>query len=136
MELVYEGEQEGAAKVAIELIELAVQHVFLCYFPRISKLEKPGVESPYQALIDFFMEGNEITLFDDLKNKDYNKTLSDIVPLNALIEKYMGESKVEDHSFIAEIILWALASNEKLTKDRMHNKYEFKDSIQSYLKDL
>ena len=136
VELVYEGEQEGAAKVAIELIELAVQHVFLCYFPRISKLEKQGVESPYQELIDFFMEGNEITLFDDLKNKDYNKTLSDIKPLNALIEKYMGESKIEDHSFIAEIILWALASNEKLSKDRMRNKYEFKDSIQSYLKDL
>ena len=43
MELVYEGEQEGAAFVANHLIENAIKTLFIKYFPKIEKkLEKAG----------------------------------------------------------------------------------------------
>merc|ERR1711991_103507 len=43
VELVYEGEQEGAAEVAKNLIAEAVKTLFVKYFPKIEKLEKKGV---------------------------------------------------------------------------------------------
>ena len=56
VELVYEGEQEGAANVAITLIGEAIKTLFGNYFPKVSKLEKPGVPGPYQELVDYFFE--------------------------------------------------------------------------------
>src|SRR5690606_27731760 len=41
VELVYEGEQEGANFVAEELIDQAIQSLFPLYFPKIQKLERP-----------------------------------------------------------------------------------------------
>ena len=54
IELVYEGEQEGADEVAKILIDNAVMIQFGQLFPRISKLEKEGVKTPYTDLIDWF----------------------------------------------------------------------------------
>jgi magnesium chelatase subunit I len=44
VELVYEGEQEGAAIVAQHLINDAIKSYFPAYFPKIEKLEKNPVE--------------------------------------------------------------------------------------------
>jgi magnesium chelatase subunit I len=44
--LVYEGEQEGAAYVAQNLIASAI-HTFPGYFPKIEKLEKPDAKTAY-----------------------------------------------------------------------------------------
>jgi hypothetical protein len=38
--MVYEGEQEGAAFVANQLISEAIKTLFLTYFPKIEKLKK------------------------------------------------------------------------------------------------
>ena len=44
VELVYEGEQEGADVVAQTLISNAIKTLFPDYFPKIEKLEKEGEE--------------------------------------------------------------------------------------------
>ncbi|MGY8927562.1 MAG: sigma 54-interacting transcriptional regulator, partial [Flavobacteriales bacterium] len=54
IELVYEGEQEGADGVAKLLIDNAVMTQFEKIFPRIPKLEKEGVKTPYTDLVDWF----------------------------------------------------------------------------------
>ena len=54
IELVYEGEQEGADEVAKILIDNAVIKQFEKIFPRIPKLEKEGVKTPYTDLIHWF----------------------------------------------------------------------------------
>src|SRR5690606_3121926 len=51
IELVYEGEQEGADHVAKILIEEAVITEFEKIFPRVSKLEKEGKKTAYTDLI-------------------------------------------------------------------------------------
>src|SRR5690606_12605576 len=48
VELVYEGEQEGAAVVAQHLIGDAVKSFFPMFFPKIEKLERQDQESPYK----------------------------------------------------------------------------------------
>jgi magnesium chelatase subunit I len=54
IELVYEGEQEGADEVAKMLIDAAVLVQFNQLFPRIPKLEKAGTKTPYSDVIHWF----------------------------------------------------------------------------------
>ena len=54
IELVYEGEQEGADEVAKMLIDAAVLVQFDQLFPRIPKLEKAGTKTPYSDTIHWF----------------------------------------------------------------------------------
>ncbi|MFT5878566.1 MAG: magnesium chelatase subunit I, partial [Dokdonia sp.] len=54
VELVYEGEQEGAVMVAQTLIGMASKTLFLNRFPKIQKLTKEEEETPYDNVIDWF----------------------------------------------------------------------------------
>ena len=45
IELVYEGEQEGAYNVALTLLGSAIKTLYSKIFPKIEKIEKQGVES-------------------------------------------------------------------------------------------
>ena len=56
IELVYEGEQEGADEVARLLIDRAVEAQFEKIFPKITKLEKENERKYYSDLIDWFDE--------------------------------------------------------------------------------
>ena len=47
IELVYEGEQEGANEVSFHLISMSIKTLFPKYFPKIEKLEKPNETGPY-----------------------------------------------------------------------------------------
>jgi magnesium chelatase subunit I len=54
VELVYEGEQEGASEVAKQLIADAVKTQFADYFPKIEKLQKEGETQPYDDIMAWF----------------------------------------------------------------------------------
>ena len=70
VELVYEGEQEGAAAVAYNLIGEAVKSLFPEFFPKIRKLQKQEEESPYDNLISWFFNTNsDFELLDDLNEE-------------------------------------------------------------------
>ncbi|ALR32422.1 magnesium chelatase [Chryseobacterium sp. IHB B 17019] len=119
VELVYEGEQEGAEAVAQMLIDNAIRSLFTVHFPKVEKLEKKGVEGPFQQITDWFLEDDgflEIT--DESPDESYAKALNRINPLNDLIEKYQPDTKPEDILFLKEFILWGLAVNKKLNKER------------------
>ena len=116
IELVYEGEQEGAAVVAQQLIENAVKAQFVQYFPKIEKLQKEGAQNPYDEVVVWFFEQNGgFELLDSLSNKEYKSRLDLIEPLDSLIEKYLGDIAEEDIYFFKEFVLWALVENNKLS---------------------
>ena len=62
IELVYEGEQEGAAIVAQGLIGKAMRNHFITLFPDPSKLKKKKQSSPYQKVLEWFSENNEVDI--------------------------------------------------------------------------
>jgi magnesium chelatase subunit I len=137
IELVYEGEQEGAAVVAQQLIENAVKAQFVQYFPKIEKLQKEGAQNPYDEVVVWFFEQNGgFELLDSLSNKEYKSRLDLIGPLDALIEKYVGKIAEEDVYFFKEFILWALVENKKLSKYNMSDGLRFKDVYGGYISDL
>ena len=136
VELVYEGEQEGAAFVAQNLIGSAIHTFFPGYFPKIEKLEKPNEKTAYSDLIEWFFAEIGFELLDDSSDEEYERILGAIVPLEILIKKYQPELPKEDKFFMKEFILWALVEYNKLSKDRIAEGYQFKDIYGSYISKL
>ncbi|PZX92105.1 magnesium chelatase [Flavobacterium aquariorum] len=136
VELVYEGEQEGAAIVAQHLINDAIHTFFPAYFPKIEKLEKQGEKTPYTDVLDWFFTESGFELLDDCTDEEYKTILDSITPLEKLIEKYQPQLEKRDRYFMKEFILWALVEYKKLSKDRISEGYQFKDIFGSYISRL
>lgn len=136
VELVYEGEQEGAAVVAQYLIADAIKTFFPAYFPKIEKLERDADSSPYAKILEWFFAETGFELLDDASDEDYKKQLDAVTPLEDLIQKYQPEFPTEDKYFLKEFILWGLVEYDKLSKDRVDVGYQFKDLYSSYINKL
>ncbi|AWG22402.1 magnesium chelatase [Flavobacterium faecale] len=136
VELVYEGEQEGAAFVAQQLLGSAIRTLFPMYFPKIEKLEKPNEKTTYTDLIEWFFAESGFELLDDTTDEEYKTILNAIVPLEILLKKHQPDLAPEDHLFMKEFILWAMVEYKKLSKDRIATGYQFKDIYGSYISKL
>ncbi|WP_178987925.1 MoxR family ATPase [Winogradskyella schleiferi] len=136
VELVYEGEQEGADFVANELMNSAIQTLFPKYFPKVEKLEKQGEETPYDDLISWFFNGEGFELLDDFDDATYKAKLDEVKPLDALIADYQPEIDSKDVYFEKEFILWGLTQFKKLSKYRYSEGMQFKDPYGSYISGL
>ncbi|WP_396175781.1 magnesium chelatase [Flavobacterium sp.] len=136
VELVYEGEQEGAAVVAQHLIGDAIRTFFPAYFPKIEKLERDADASPYAKVLEWFFAESGFELLDEATDQTYQKQLDAIHPLEDLIQKYQPEFPTADRYFLKELILWGLVEYNKLSKDRVAEGYQFKDLYSSYINKL
>jgi len=133
VELVYEGEQEGAAIVAENLIGQAVRTLFVTYFPKMEKLKRSEDKNPYAEISAWFANGNEFALPDNIADAEYEKLLKNIPALNELINRYQPNYPKKDAAFLHEFVLWGLAEYSKLSKDKFKSGYQFKDLFDSYL---
>ncbi|MBT6515922.1 MAG: AAA domain-containing protein [Crocinitomicaceae bacterium] len=136
VELVYEGEQEGADFVAHHLISQAAKTLFTTLFPKIEKLEKEEVEGVYDGVLAWFFEEGRFELLDDSTDKDYQKNLSRIQPLDLLIREFQPNTSKQSINFTKELILWALVEYKKLSKERITEGYSFQDLYGNFIKEL
>ncbi|MBT8309307.1 MAG: sigma 54-interacting transcriptional regulator [Flavobacteriaceae bacterium] len=137
VELVYEGEQEGAAQVAYNLIGDAVKNLFDEYFPKIEKLKKQDEETPYDDIVSWFFNQTEgFELMDDLRDKEYCSMLDAISPLDDLLGEYQPKLEKQDSYFVKEFVLWALAEYKQLSKYRFTEGIQFKDPYGSFISGL
>ena len=136
IELVYEGEQEGASEVAYHLISSAIKTLFPLYFPKIEKLEKPNVEGPYDELLSWFFKENELFIEDDTDEKNHRKSLDVIPAIKKIMKKFQTEVDQKDYYFMVEFLLWGLEAQQKLNKLRTFEGIQFKDSLGSFINRL
>ncbi len=136
VELVYEGEQEGADQVAIQLVADAVKTQFLRYFPKIEKLQKQDDKDPYHELIDWFFQQSSFELLDTLDDQEYQLQLDRIEPLDDLIHTYVPQTINDDIPFMKEFILWAMVEMKKLSKYNLTDGVRFKDMYGGYISGL
>ncbi|WP_392348059.1 sigma 54-interacting transcriptional regulator [uncultured Polaribacter sp.] len=137
VELVYEGEQEGAHVVADGLIKKAVTTLFPIYFPEIKKLEKQGEETPYDGIISWFFNTEEdFELLDDHTEEQYKAELDKVKPLDQFIKEQQPNMNEADTYFMKEFILWALVEYKKLSKYRFAEGTQFKDPYSSFMSGL
>jgi magnesium chelatase subunit I len=134
VELVYEGEQEGADVVAYNLIGEAVKSLFSEFFPKIGKLQKQDEEGPYDDIVSWFFNQKEgFELLDDLRDKEYQSLLESISPLDDLLGEYQPNLTAQDSYFVKEFVLWALVEYKQLSKNRFTEGIQFKDPYGSFI---
>lgn len=134
VELVYEGEQEGAALVAYNLIGEAVKSLFPEFFPNVEKLKKQEDESPYDDIVSWFFNLKDgFELLDDLRDKKYKNLLNSISPLDDLLGEYQPNLTKQDSYFVKEFVLWALVEYKQLSKNRFTEGLQFKDPYGSFI---
>ena len=136
VELVYEGEQEGAEQISFHLINQAVKTLFPTYFPEIKKLEKQDEEGPYDQLLGWFYGDNELFLEDSLPDNVYHDTLRGVPKLEKLVATHQSDCLAEDQFFMMEFLLWGLEANKKLNKYRTMEGFQFKDGLGNLLAGL
>ena len=136
IELVYEGEQEGADFVAKELITEAVKTLFTTYFPKIEKLQKQDEETPYDDLLNWFFNQEGVAITSDLSDEEYQQTLLRITPLPQLVKKYVPDVTENDQFFMMEMVLWGLAAYQKLSKHEFSEGTQFQDLYGNFINNL
>jgi magnesium chelatase subunit I len=133
VEMVYEGEQEGPAAVALNIIGAAVKKVFLQFFPNPSKLKKGQERDPYGVIRAWFAAGNTVDLLTDLPNKKFFAELEQVAGLQKIAEKSAAD-ELEIFTFM-ELALHGLAEFEVLNKEFINSTWVFKDFLTGNLKD-
>lgn len=136
VELVYEGEQEGAAVVAERLIKAAIQTLFPGYFPKIEKLERPDEQNDYTEIVEWFFTESGFALPDECPEVEYKRILDEVAPLSKLIATFQSNAPKEDQYFLKEFALWGLVEYKKLSKNRIEKGFQFKDMYGSYISKL
>tara|TARA_B100000787_G_scaffold162672_1_gene143655 strand:+ start:56720 stop:58222 length:1503 start_codon:yes stop_codon:yes gene_type:complete len=137
IELVYEGEQEGAYNVALTLLGNSIKTLYPTFFPKIEKIEKQGVEAPYDEIVSwFFNNSDDFEILDDISEKNYTSILKKVKPLSDFVLKHQTEVIAEEMFFWQEFVLWALVENKKLSKYRYAEGVQFKDPYGSFINGL
>lgn len=136
VELVYEGEQEGAAFVAQDLIDNAVKALFSSYFPKIEKLQRKDEETPFDELIAWFYDAKALELYNDSDEATYRNSLDEVKPLKKLVDKYHPDGNENDRYFLMEFVLWTLSAFDKISKQQFDKGLQFEDLFGSYINRL
>lgn len=131
IELVYEGELEGPGKVANILIGKAVKTLMLQYFPDPEKAKKSKAPNPYAEIINWFSEGNNLSVIDQLPAGEYKKALNSVTGLKALIKKFHPNLTPTQELLLMEFVLHGLSEFSQLSKGFLDNGFAFSDMFNS-----
>ena len=135
IELVYEGEQEGAVEISRLLILESVKTFFINFFPKIKKLNKAEQLDPYAEIVDWF-KNKELFIDENLDNKAYNDTFKTIKVLKSFVKKQIPSIDTKDENFMCEFLLWGLSSYKKVNITRTSRGLSFSDSFSDYINGL
>jgi magnesium chelatase subunit I len=166
VEMVYEGEQQGAEVVARKLIGMAVAKLFEQKFPPIeragtrgndarrgydvdqddlddvfagrrkqqAKKEPPKREEPprdkrqepnYDLILAWFMEGNKITLSDEMPFTKHFAELKRVPKLQDTASKYVQPARDEELAFWMEMLLEGLHQALRLAREDLDSTITF-----------
>ena len=140
VELVFEGEQEGALKVGKALIGKATRDVFKKYFP--DPLQKPRRTAPgqegkekneYSPIITWFESGNALQVGDYMPFSAYFAELNRVPTLYDLTKRYFKLDAKDEFGLASamEFVLDGLHQNSKIAKDEVDHTTLYKDMVGS-----
>ncbi len=132
VELVYEGEQEGAATVAENLIGSAIKTKITDYLPALDKIKNTTVDNPYQGLMNWFSEGNKIDLLYDMSDEEFTERVAACKPLIQLVSN-SRKTKKENAYFVMEMALWGMSEYAKINRDKLVDGLQFSDLFGAYM---
>ncbi len=131
VELVYEGEQEGPAKVANILIGKAIRAQFRNYFPDPEKEKRNQNANPYQPITHWFGGGKTLDILNDLPAGEYEKQLNRVPGLKKLVSRYHPDADADTRLLLMEFLLHGLAEYSFLSKNHLEYGLQFTDLLSS-----
>ncbi len=130
VELVYEGEQEGAQNVAYTLIGRAVRSIFPRYFPDPSVKDN---RAAYKDVLNWFSKGNAVDFEQDQSFTDYAQALDAVDGLKSLVETHTSPRTPHDAASMMEFVLEALHQNSLIGKEFADGEQTYNDIMGSML---
>jgi magnesium chelatase subunit I len=131
VELVYEGEQEGAGLVAYNLIGKAIRTQFVNYFPSPEQKKKDKTGNPYVIPLAWFGEGNELDILASQSDKEYKTLLHTVHGLEEVVTQMVKNLPEKEKEFFMEFALHGLAEYSQLSKKLLDTGLQFKDLFSS-----
>lgn len=131
VELVYEGEQEGPAMVAQNLLGKAIRAQFINYFPDPEKFRKQKEKSPYKKITDWFGAGHTIDLLNDCTQAVYEEALLQVPGLKGIVKEFQSQADTTNQFFLMEFALHGLAEFSLISKNYLVRGLHFKDLLSS-----
>jgi magnesium chelatase subunit I len=140
VEMVYEGEQQGAEVVARKIIGEAVQNVFDRRFPELEKGVGSGGEDdvgPYADMVAWFAaddtDGSRgVTVSDDQTFDEYEAQLAQVPGLLDFAGEHGSEDRHE-RAFWAEVVLEGLHQHLKLAREDLDSQVSYKEMVKFQL---
>lgn len=133
LELVYEGEQEGAINVAKHIIGKAVKKLFAEKYPDPQQQKKNEEQNYYQPILDWFASGNELEITDYMSNDEYAKTLQKVKGLAAFVDRFSNADSELEKLLNMDLVIEALHQNSMLGKEDLENARAYSDMLGSML---
>lgn len=131
IELVYEGDQQGPAKIAHTLIGKAIRSQFAAYFPGVEKLKRDHTKNPYYPIINWFGEDKNVDLLNHLSNSEYERALNSVPGLKTLVSRFYPDLEESAKFLFMEFVLHGLAEYSFLSKLPLESGTQFKDLLTS-----
>ncbi|AGA77870.1 Mg-chelatase subunit ChlI [Echinicola vietnamensis] len=131
VELVYEGEQEGAGLVAYNLIGKAIRTLFAQHFPTPEQKKKDKEGNPYVLPLSWFGEGHHIDILASQSDKEYKKSLHEVPGLEKVTTDFVKQLPEKEKEFYMEFALHGLAEYSQLSKKLLDTGMQFKDLFSS-----
>jgi magnesium chelatase subunit I len=135
IELVYEGEQEGAGIVAQSLIGKAIRNYFITLFPDPGKLKRKKEVNPYVQTISWFNEGNTIDLLITSNQQNHLLALESVGGLRSIVESNYPKMNPDEKLLMMEFVLFAMSEHSLIGKSNLVSGIQFKDLFGSISSD-
>ncbi|MBW3671834.1 MAG: hypothetical protein KY432_09210, partial [Acidobacteria bacterium] len=156
VEMVYEGEQQGAEVVAQSLIGSAIRELFESIFPaidrsgsrerrrrmaddedvdsmfrRVNSREEPADEedadSVWEEVLSWFAEGNSIMVSDELPFEQYQRELSKVKGLEEIVLAHATPAGPGEKAFLMELALEGLHQSLRLAREDIDSTITFSE---------
>lgn len=132
LELVYEGEQEGARNVAQHIIGKAIKKTFAQYFPDPGEQKKTD-ENKYQPVLDWFANGNTLEISDAMSQEDYENELQSVQGLASLVDNNSLLDEMNDRFVLMDFVIEALHQYSMVGKEDLDHARSYSDMLGSML---
>jgi magnesium chelatase subunit I len=135
IEMVYEGEQEGAVNVAHRLIAAAIRTVAAEYFMDIAQLgnkKRPEAKARYEGILEYF-ESKSVDLISDSSDKDFSAALKKVKGLEEAVTHFDLAKDGTPVHLRMEFLLHALAEYSVLDKKTLGRNLRFVDYLSSVM---
>jgi magnesium chelatase subunit I len=157
VEMVYEGEQQGAEVVAKKLIGTALKKHFDAKFPAPDsgrptqrRREEPedamGLEEAsgpvrrarpapekihplYEPIVEWFAAGNRITISDETFFEEHRKTLESVPGLKKAVEERFAPASPEELAIGMELVLEGLTQHLKLAREDLDSRVSYTEML-------